>query len=53
MCCDWCDRAYRWTYKLDGDGDGIEFLVESAHLIDGGRATTTVVFSALGLQETA
>ena len=51
MCCEGCDRAYRWTYELCGDGDGIEFLVETAHLIDGGRATSTVVFSALGVQE--
>ena len=51
-CCDRCADVYRWTYELSGDGDGIEFLTETAHLIDGRRATTTVVLTAPGLHET-
>lgn len=52
-CCDRCREAYRRTYEVSGDGDGIEFLTETALLIDGGRATTTVVLHAPGLREPA
>jgi hypothetical protein len=40
-------------YEVTGDGDGVEFLVETALLIDGERATSTVVFAARGLRESA
>ncbi len=49
--CDRCGGVYRWSYALDGDGDGVEFLVETALLIDGGRRTSTVVFCAPGIRE--
>lgn len=50
-CCDRCGGVYRWTYELAGDGDGIEFLIETGHLIDGGRTTVEVVLTAPGLHE--
>ena len=53
MGCEWRERVYRLTYELDGDGDGIGFLVETAYLIDGGRATVAVDFSARGLRQSA
>ena len=49
--CERCSRVLRWSYAVDGDGDGIEYLVETGHLIDGGRMTSTVVFCAPGLHE--
>lgn len=50
-CCERCSGVRRWTYQVDGDGDGIEFLVETGHLVDGGRTAETVVFAATGLGE--
>jgi hypothetical protein len=50
-CCPWCGSVDRWTYELCGDGDGIEFLIETAHLVGGGETTTTVVYAAPGLNE--
>jgi hypothetical protein len=50
-CCTRCDAVDRWSYVLDGDGDGVEFLVETGHLVGGGRRTETVVFCAPGLRE--
>ena len=45
-CCTQCTETTRREYLLCGDGDGIEYLVEVAHLRSGGTAETTVVFSA-------
>lgn len=45
-CCERCDRVYRRIFRVSGDGDGIEFLDEIDLLVDGGRATSTVVLSA-------
>ena len=50
-CCERCAAVYRWTYRLGGDGDGVEFLVEVGHLVDGGESTRTVVFVAPGVRE--
>lgn len=50
-CCDRCSAVFRWSYELAGDGDGVEFLVETGHLIDGGRRTSTVMLAASGLRE--
>lgn len=50
-CCERCATVYRWNYELAGDGDGIEFLVETGHLVDGGRITSTVVFRAAESRE--
>lgn len=50
-CCERCGSVYRWSYELNGDGDGIEFLIEIGHRIDGGRTTSSVVFCAPGLHE--
>ena len=47
-CCESCSRTAGWTYVLDGDGDGIEFMVETAHLVGGGHAESTVVFVLSG-----
>lgn len=44
-CCARCEAVHRRTYELCGDGDGIEFLIETAHLFDGSRETSTIVFS--------
>jgi hypothetical protein len=49
--CDDCDGVRRRTYEVSGDGDGVEFLVETAHLIDGGRRSTSVIFHATGVGE--
>lgn len=45
-CCEQCPRVLDRSYEVTGDGDGVEFLVETARLIDGGRRTSTVVFRA-------
>jgi hypothetical protein len=50
-CCSRCGAVYRWSYELCGDGDGIEFLIETAHLFDGERTTTTIVFSPTRAEE--
>jgi hypothetical protein len=47
-CCDRCASVARWTYELCGDGDGIEFLVEVAQLVDGRESTSTVVYRHAG-----
>ena len=52
-CCDQCGDIDRWTYELDGDGDGVEFLVETGHLIGGSRVISTVVFRAPNWHELA
>lgn len=52
-CCGSCGGVDRWTYQVDGDGDGIEILIETGHLTGGGRTATTVVFAASGVGESA
>jgi hypothetical protein len=50
-CCDRCADVRRCSYEVTGDGDGVEFLIETAHLRDGGRRASTVVFCASGVGE--
>ena len=50
-CCERCAGVVRWSYELAGDGDGVEFLIETGRLLDGGRITATVMFCASGLRE--
>lgn len=52
-CCGRCTGVDRWTYQVEGDGDGIEFLIETGHLVGGGRTAATVVFAASGVGEAA
>lgn len=47
-CCERCAAVARLSYELDGDGDGVEFLVETAQLRDGCETTSTVVYRHLG-----
>jgi hypothetical protein len=47
-CCERCAAVARLSYELDGDGDGVEFLVETAQLLDGCETTSTVVYRHLG-----
>jgi hypothetical protein len=49
VCCARCAAVDRWSYEVDGDGDGIEFLVETGHRRDSTPVTTTVVFAATGV----
>lgn len=44
-CCNSCADVRGWTYELNGDGDGIEFLDEIALLHDSTHRITTVVLS--------
>lgn len=44
-CCDRCADTGAWTFEVNGDGDGIEFLDEIALLRNGTYRVTTVVFS--------
>jgi hypothetical protein len=44
-CCERCASLRGWTYELNGDGDGVEFLDEIALLQDGSHRVTTVVLS--------
>ncbi len=50
-CCDRCGSVLRWTYELDSDGDGVEFLIATAHRLDGSSTTVEVVLTAPGLHE--
>ena len=47
-CCDRCEDVSAFTYELCGDGDGVEFLVETARLHAGGSRESTVMLSLLG-----
>jgi hypothetical protein len=47
-CCARCAAVARWSYELEGDGDGIEFLVETAQLLDGCESTSVVVYRHQG-----
>jgi hypothetical protein len=43
-CCDRCATVARLSYALGGDGDTVEFLVETAQLLDGCETTSSVLY---------
>lgn len=44
MCCERCASLVGLHYTVDGDGDGVEFLTQSAERYNTPVEITTVVF---------
>lgn len=43
-CCDRCPSFIAWSFVLDGDGDGIEFLTQHSWTTTGLEEVTTVIY---------
>jgi hypothetical protein len=44
-CCSRCDSVVTVSYAVHGDGDGVEYLVETAELRECASQTTIVVLT--------
>ncbi len=44
QCCNQCATVARLEYQVSGDGDGVEYLVETNHRFDGTAQQLSVVF---------
>jgi hypothetical protein len=45
VCCSRCASITALSYSLEGDGDGVEFMIEVADHAPGSSETTVIMFN--------